>query len=254
VSDTKRLRIVQASGLFSLDDRETIHDIKKLLSLNADIYLGTESGDQERKSLFRRQFVVAGYIIYLPSGTDAWIAVKSKLAGSGHSQGFKKMWGTGAEMHDEHHYDAKGITWFDFFSPIIGYVHLTELHYMRTAVTGDAALHHAVNKKIATASGQMLLEKAMGPRHIGFFGADTNMLDEHSDVFFGLPITTCWDELNKYPPTLRNSTIDVVASVDDDGRVACKSAKVLTDKAFFLHQDHFVVVTEYTVRKINREE
>jgi hypothetical protein len=86
-----------------------------------------------------------------------------------------------------------------------------------------------------------------------FFTADTNLVDRTTDVFFGKPLTTCWDELGKWPDT-GHGNIDVVGSVDNDHRVKCENAKVLTDKDLELFTDHFVVSTQYRVHKINQRE
>ena len=250
-SKTKRLKIVQASLQFDVSDEQFVNDFRKILTLKPHILFGTESGDRDRKQAIEMLCENAGYRVFLPAATDAWIAVRSKLIGHGWSAGYRELWGTGQQMGDPHHYDAKGLTLVQFDHPALGHVVLSEVHYMRTAVTPDKAKHIAVNKKLAVAMSNALHTTASGTNAVGFVGLDSNMIDEHSDVFFGLPLTTCWDELKRYPDT-GHGNIDAVASCDWHKRVKCVSAEVLDDKEFFLHQDHYIVVAYYDVIKLDQ--
>jgi hypothetical protein len=86
-----------------------------------------------------------------------------------------------------------------------------------------------------------------------FLDADANLNDERVDVFNGNPLTTCWDELDRYPAThglnkKRGTTIDIIASYDKDGRVTCKWADSLDDSDLKLATDHFMIQALYKVK------
>jgi hypothetical protein len=115
---------------------------------------------------------------------------------------------------------------------------------------GDPVNHVKENKRLAHALGDAAILHSQGTG-ISFVSADTNLVDRTNDVFYGKPLTTCWDE-TKHHPNTGHGNIDVVATVNKDGRVKCKNALVLDDKDLFMHSDHFVVVTKYRVGLIDQ--
>ena len=85
-------------------------------------------------------------------------------------------------------------------------------------------------------------------RKLFFYGGDQNIPDRELDTFFGAPLTSCWDELGKYPPTLgKRSTIDVIASYDRDGRVSFVNAHSYADRELLLATDHNLVEAEIKI-------
>jgi hypothetical protein len=73
------------------------------------------------------------------------------------------------------------------------------------------------------------------------------MDDRKTDTFFVAPMTSAWDELDKYENT-GHGPIDVIASYDHDGRVKAKYIRALDDKEFSLHTDHFLIEAGFDVR------
>ena len=108
--------------------------------------------------------------------------------------------------------------------------------------------HWAWNKKLGTAVGKWA-EVAGAGISTAWYGGDQNMNDSRNgqpqgDTFFGAPMTSCWDELSKWPNT-GHGTIDVIATYDNDGMVSCIDARALDDGRFFLEQDHYLVEAIY---------
>jgi hypothetical protein len=57
-------------------------------------------------------------------------------------------------------------------------------------------------------------------------------------------LTSCWDELGRYPDTAGRLTLDVVGSFDPDSRVSCLRAR----RWHKLASDHVAVSAWYQVR------
>lgn len=103
------------------------------------------------------------------------------------------------------------------------------------------------------AMAQVMRKAGKGTR-LGFWAGDTNNPDRPaatSDVDLALrkgELTSCWDELGRYPDTHGRTTIDVVGSYDPDSRVSCTRAKVYPQ----LHSDHLPLAAFYSVRPRKR--
>lgn len=76
--------------------------------------------------------------------------------------------------------------------------------------------------------------------------ADDRNNEPQGDTFFGQPLTSAWDELNRHEST-GHGNIDVIASYNKDGRVKALDIVALDDKEFFLHTDHFLVEATFQV-------
>jgi hypothetical protein len=260
MTSTMRLKIGHASLQFDDTDAEADHDLRLITQLDIDILCGTESGDKARRKIVRKRLELAGYKVYIPDDDcDSWIAVRKDLIGDGWGASYIQVHGTGKEMHDPHHYASKGVVKVEFDHRKLGHVGIVTSHYLRFSgkagaaqhdKPGDPVDHRAWSRKLANALTGSLLREAEG-KGIGFFTADTNMLDENKDVVFGAPLTTCWDELGKHPNT-GHGNIDVIASVDKDKRVTCHDAYVLNDRELFLYSDHFLVIAVYDVHTLAR--
>lgn len=87
----------------------------------------------------------------------------------------------------------------------------------RTAMTDDLAA---------------LMRKAAAGDRIGFWAGDMNNPDHEQDrtpmdhQLDAGDLTSCWDELGRYPATHGTATLDVVGSYDPDRRVHCVRARV----------------------------
>lgn len=95
---------------------------------------------------------------------------------------------------------------------------------------------------------QAVRDHARGAR-LGFWLGDTNNPDRPHDVtdvdraLRKGELTSCWDELGRYPATHGASTLDVVGSYDPDGRVTCLRAR----RWHQLHSDHIAVSAWYAI-------
>lgn len=257
---TKTLKIIHASLEVFDTDGQAVSDLRKIVGLKPHILCGTESGTDHRQDLMQDVLEKEGYVSYFPGpNTDGWIAVRAKLAGHGFRCSYRKVWGNGKSHHDPHPYAEKGVVTFSFDHEQLGHVgivggghYLTKGRWPEQAQQdhpGDPVDHVEANKKLAWAMADAAIVQSEGPDAIAFLTADTNLIDHFKDVWYGKPITTCWDELKKWPDT-GHGNIDVVASVDADTRVRCSRADVLDDKELRLATDHFLVTTEYVVRKL----
>jgi hypothetical protein len=258
--DSRLLKIVHASLEVFDTDEQALHDVKELSGLGAHILCGTESGDLDRQAKIGLALSDAGYRSYIPSRTDGWVAVKRSLVHGDWTARYTQVIKSAPAMNDPHPYSARGVVQVMFNHDSLGHItvvggghYLTKGRWKNQAQQdhpGDPVDHVAWNHKIANAMADACLAGARGSG-ISFFTADTNLIDQTTDVFYGKPLTTCWDELGKWPNT-GHGNIDVVGSVDSDKRVTCESAKVLTDADLHLFTDHFVVSTQYRVRKLNQ--
>lgn len=107
------------------------------------------------------------------------------------------------------------------------------------------------------AMGDVIAHAAQGHR-LGFWLGDTNNPDRtgmhagrFSDVDKALrkaDLTSCWDELGRYPATHEDSTLDVVGSYDPDRRVSCLRARVWPQLA----SDHRPISALYHVSPVRR--
>lgn len=127
-----------------------------------------------------------------------------------------------------------------------------------TVVTAGAFHLMTHRSDAADPQSNLILQRALGTfarrygrgRRLVFANGDANIRDNHLDVYAGSPLTTCWDELGKYPGTHGPNTIDVIGSYDQDHRVRCVKAVSLTDReALRLHTDHNLIQAVYEVRK-----
>jgi hypothetical protein len=89
---------------------------------------------------------------------------------------------------------------------------------------------------------RFLQDKAEGAK-VAFIGGDTNQ-DDATQNPRPSKWTTIWDELKKYPSTLGDRTVDIIASYDEDGRVKAKSGRVIP---LGLHSDHKTIEAVYEV-------
>lgn len=89
-------------------------------------------------------------------------------------------------------------------------------------------------------------------RRLAFWAGDTNNPDRPSatsEVDRALrkgDLTSCWDELGRYPDTHGRTTLDVVGSYDPDRRATCLRARVWPD----LHSDHAPLTAWYSVSRL----
>lgn len=213
-----------------------------------------------------------GYRVWVPSNlkkgslqggwaTDSWVAVRQDLIKKGSwDKGYEPAIPGSRALYEQAGVDAefprwgpKGVVWVSFENPEIGRVGVAAAHYLTQGRSPKGQPikgvdHYAWNKVLAAEIGDWAREHGKGSA-LAFYGGDQNIVDRTDDTFFGQPLTSAWDELNKYENT-GHGNIDVIASYDGDGRVEAKAVRALDDDEFFQHSDHFVVEAEFRVRRL----
>lgn len=238
----RRLQLQHTSMQFS-DSRDQVgSDAEKIFSRNADICTGTEVAGAGAfiGPILKSEARTQGYEYF--QGGDTWIAVRKGL-----------ILGELKTRH-EHVIDAnagptkhskKGLTTVSFDTEEIGRIHVGCGHYLtKGAKPGDP--NFALNRKYAEVIGEWAREAGKGS-DIVFYLGDQNINDRLEDTFFGSPLTSIADELERWPGT-GHGPIDVIASYDPDARVVGDTYKVLGDATLPLHTDHFLLDAVYRVQ------
>lgn len=234
------------STQFSDSDAKKRADAQAVFSLGFDTIGITEvsksaAGKRSRK-IIRQAARAAGYTVKFGGG-DTGKAVKKSITVGRVRKGYRKVVSArgGATPHGE-----RGILWLGYHDKDLGEMRDAAVHYV-TRRTPDS---NATNRRYAKAIGDWGREKGKGDR-LAFISGDMNLDDEHLDVFFGQPFTTCWDDRKKWPNTAPGTgTIDVVARYNGDARVGkAVAVKVYKDDELPLHGDHFLVAARYEIEK-----
>lgn len=213
---------------------------------------GTEAGpgSGNLNAMLRKYAKVHGYRLKVDNRYDTWVAVKRSLInkGSWRSGAVFVLWRkTKLARRASGRWGDKAITWASFRNSKIGKVSLGAVHPL-TKKGGGPDLKRRTDRLFGRKIAAWFRRFAKGPA-IAFVTGDFNLVDRTNDLFHGAPITSCWDELKKYPNT-GHGNIDAVGSADADHRVKCVGAVVLNDTNFFLHGDHFLVVTSYEIDEL----
>jgi len=168
---------------------------------------------------------------------DCAVAIK-KTMGSIVDTGYVKVLPGVAGDHPQ-----VGIAWMKVRNKDLGLMTLASSHY----ITKDGVPNRKLqNNKIGLALQGLADEHASGAG-LFFFGADTNRDDATQDVVPNTRLTTCWDELQMWPDTLKSVTFDVLGSFDDDARVRIQSARTLVS-AF--NTDHKPIEALYNIKEL----
>lgn len=269
------VKAMHASLQFSDRPAQQEQDIKDLFARakrrGVWFITGTEAGPgaEPTGELLLSAGGAAGYHVWVPSerkrgagsATDSWVAVDSDRIKKGSwDKGYEPAIPGSKALYEEAGVNAefpkwgpKGVVWVSFENEDIGRVGVAAAHYLtkgrsRKGQPIKGVDHYEWNKVLAAEIGDWAREHGKG-KALAFYGGDQNIVDRTDDTFFGQPLTSAWDELNKYENT-GHGNIDVIASYDRDGRVEAKAVRALDDKEFFQHSDHFVVEAEFKVARV----
>lgn len=247
-----RLEIAHASLQFSLGPKAHTHDIEKLFNQDFDVITGTEAGPGSNNTVAEliRMSREMNYRLSRSNRYDTWVAFKRALIVPG-------TWKTGEEFvldrsskttpRPPGRWGDKGIVWGQAELKTIGLVSVGSVHPLTHKGAGEK-YKKISDQEFAEANEAWAREHGAGS-NIAFLGGDFNLNDKYNDLMHGGPLTSCWDELHKYPKAV-HGLIDAVLSYDPDKRVKCVSAKVFSDKEFFLYGDHNLVVTKYDIEEL----
>lgn len=246
------LYIMHASMQFSDTPAQMEADVKKLFDRakkkNASWITGTEAGAgaDPLRSLLKKYAKAAGFRFHSEAKQDSWIAVNEELIdGDLWEPYYKKVVDGSAGRSTD-----KGPMSITFQCRQLGSkVTIIACHYMTHGRPVDNPAYNYLldeNTALAKAIGERATEMGRG-RDLVFYGGDQNIVDRTDDTFLGAPLTSAWDELNKYENT-GHGNIDVIASYDPDVRVTADWIHTLDDKAFFLNTDHYLIEAGYNVK------
>ena len=269
------VKAMHASLQFSDRPAQQEQDIKDLFARAKKrgvwFITGTEAGPgaEPTGELLLSAGAAAGYRVWVPSerergagsATDCWVAVdSSRIKKDSWKKGYEPAIPGSKALYKEAGVNAefprwgpKGVVWASFENEDIGQVSVGAAHYLTKGRSPKGQPikgvdHFHWNKRLAEVIGDWAREHGKG-KALAFYGGNQNIVDRTDDTFFGQPLTSAWDELNKYENT-GHGNIDVIASYDPDARVEVKAVRALDDTEFFQHSDHFVVEAEYRIAKV----
>lgn len=232
---TRRVHLVHAS-LQVQDTTEQIRsDVNDLFKREAErrvaIIAGTEAFGPRVTDLLETAGDAHGYRVEKPAGQDCWIAVrKSFIAGN-----FGVHWTKVIEGNDDHR--DLGVFAVEFDTDHLGHFTVLAQHLL-TARQENA---ERKNNRVLAASTIYAEQQGAGSGKVLYFG-DQNRNDKVSDTFRGRPFTSLGDELDRHEAThAHGHDIDVIATYNPDKKVIAAYLRVLDDKEFPQHGDHFVV-------------
>lgn len=247
------LKFSHASLQFNDTDRQHTHDISAIFSRDSDIITGTEAGRgagntaRELKRLAKEK----GYFLSRNRRYDTWVAVKQTIVMPG-------TWSRGSTLgllpsrqtfpRPPGRWNTMGLVWGQFRHAEAGWISVGAVHYVTHKAAGPN-LKDRLDKRYSRIIGRWAVKHGRRSR-LAFVAGDMNRDDRKVDPFFGQPLTTCWDEIGKWPPTQKNGTIDVIASYDRDSRVRCLTAQSLPDSKVPLFTDHYLVEALYAIKKL----
>lgn len=184
--------------------------------------------------------------------TDSWVAVNREFYVPGTFRrdfipvvpGSNKVYAErGIDPEGLPMWGSRGLTTVSFIHEELGEFNVAASHYIvRKAHMQD------LNQQIAEAAGDWAHDVAKGTA-LAFYAGDQNLEDSEDDTFFGEPLTSVWDELDKHPNT-GHGNIDVIASYDRDRRVRAVYARALKDARLPLFTDHFYIEAGFEVARI----
>lgn len=207
---------------------------------------GTElgGGNEVGRAAIKSAAEASGYRFVFKGG-DCWVAVEKSRIKGGFKADFEKVIdGKSGQFTDK---GVLSVTWDD---TILDRVTVLTAHYLTKGRPNSKDPQYGVrlpeNTLLAQAIGAKAKEAGKGPALV-FYGGDQNISDRTDDTFLGEPLTSTWDELQKWENT-GHGNIDVIASYDPDRRVKAAYVRALDDKEFHLHSDHFLVESGFDVQ------
>lgn len=235
-----KIRIGHISMQAPDPDAQQTSDAKKVFSRahsrNYRWQTGTEANTFPDSEIYRKAAQAEDFR-YVRGG-DLWVAVRRPIT-HGLEWEFTKLIDAIPHVHPQ-----MGVLRATFKDLELGWITLLGSHYQTTR---QEKANPGGNKLLTEEITRQAIKYGAATRKVFYFG-DQNSDDKVVDTFKGGPLTSCWDELGKYPDTHDTRTIDVIATHDKDTRVKCLSARVLADTQFPLFSDHNLIEAEYEVR------
>jgi len=243
--DAYTLHLQQASSAFTMSSRKAGEDFTTQLARHSDVVSFTEVHAHSHALALATACDHAGYQLVRDAEGDVAVAVKGihKVHTWGVAQSVPGHPGPAAAGG----HGPRNILWVTF-----------QPFGTRERVTHHAA--HWVTRKADTGLQQLQMTADLGDvvaahsqgSRLGFWSGDTNSPDRPHDVtkvdkaLRKAELTSCWDELGKWPATHEASTIDVIGSYDPDHRVDCVRGRRWPPG----HSDHRAVSAWYRISPV----
>ena len=268
-----QIRVAHTSLQFSDTNAQHTSDINKIFNRAQERRIawitGTESGPGAGNTAeeLRRIGLDSGYVLWVPSlskdgikrFSDAWIAVRKDLIDGKMERNFEAVIpGSGAldGLGTNKNWAPKGLASVKFDTTVdgLGTINVGAAHYLGKAREPGNEFWEW-NEKMTNAIGDWARKEGQGSALV-FYGGDQNMGDNFNnqpqgDTFMGEPLTSMWDELEKWENT-GHGNIDVIASYDRDKRVTALRIDAKPDRVFHLHTDHFYVEGTFVVEPVGK--
>lgn len=236
------VKIGHISTQWSDTKQERQDDIEKVFDHANDKGYAWLTGTEAESPGIRAQYQAVaeahGFRFY--GWSEIWLAVREHRIESGWETEYTKC-----VDGNRGRYPSRGVIRASYKDTELGVITVLCSHYQTMGIAREAA-RKGDNKAIATEVGRMAKAHGGGTAKV-FFGGDVNMIDKTKDVFFGEPLTSCWDELKTWPKTTPWGGIDVIASYNPDLRVSCKDAHAYPDTEFPLNIDHYLIEATYAI-------
>lgn len=247
-----KLHLTQASMLYSLSLKRKEDDLEKIFARAArrDVAAvgGTEFPDDASRALLRRVAGSYGYRVFHNNGRDdVWLAIQRDFI-KGEVTKEWKLVVPGDEGYGKK--GPRGLLQVHLEDSPIGPATFAEAHLLTKGRPDGKGLYRTnllLNRRFTRVIGEAARKNGRGNR-LFFYLGDQNIVDRDNDTFLGAPLTSSWDELEKWENT-GHGNIDVIASYDKDGKVSAAYCRALDDGEFHLHGDHFLVESGFYVKR-----
>lgn len=237
------LQLEQASSEFTLHRGAALADFTEALSRKADVVSFTEVAERNRD--LRAACNAADYQLQLADLADTALAVKGihKIVAAGQHASVPAEPGP---ARDGGH-GPRPVLWVSFRP--FGTLETVTVHSGHWPTKRSDTGHQQV--ALTREMADLVAGHSWGDR-LGFWMGDTNN-DDRRHQFTAVDhalakgdLTSCWDELGRWPDTHERQTLDVIGSYDPDRRVSCLRARVWPAG----HSDHRPVSAWYSIRPV----
>lgn len=246
------LHAAHLSMQFSDTAKQKQRDVKRLFdraeARGYDWITGTEAGEEPLTSLLRDEAATRGFTFH--QFKSNWVAVRQSLSVDGKfTNGQETVVDNDLVVGPGHDLN---LVWTTFTHADLGRISVIGSH-LATKGRPDAKdplyrRNLAPNETLTEAIGNKARELGKGSALV-FYGGDQNIVDRDADTFLGAPLTSAWDEVGRWENT-GHGNIDVIASYDDDGRVAATWIDAFPDDEVPLATDHFLVEAQFRVEQL----
>lgn len=239
-----RIKIQHSSLEFNQSANHMEHDAHVLFSRGSHIIGGTEaSPNTANYHILPQVGSTLGYHVFMSgSGSDSWCAVRKDFGKVVSHDSYKVVAKqSGAADHGGH--SERDIVWLAVDAPGLPQIVFGTSHWVT-----NPSHNRGDEQQQSTEAFKKFIAKVGAGKRLAFLSGDMN-LDDQKVSPLSPDITTCWDEIKKWPPTHggpRSGTIDVVASYDLDQQVKCVHAQTFRAPKQF--KDHYDVVATYEIR------